>query len=159
MMLVTTSRKPGQLTRSVARALSQILGGRFQNRGKSGFEEMAAMAERHGLSRILFVWEKNGNPDRLVFFDLEKAAELGEDDNADKNPWLKPELQVSGVVFPRVPFRKQGCTLKTEGQDGLKIGKLFLASEGENQMVISGKTLKAYNEKRLILELRIRPVS
>ena len=72
MMLITTSRKPGQLTRSVARVLSQVVGGRFENRGKASFDHMAGLAEKWGLSRILFVWEKNGNPDRLGGFDLGK---------------------------------------------------------------------------------------
>ncbi len=76
MMLITTSRKPGQLTRAMARTVADALGAAYLNRGKAGVDAVMAEAEKAGASRVLFIWERQGNPSRLVVFDLEKAARL-----------------------------------------------------------------------------------
>ncbi len=80
-MLITTSRKPGQLTRAIARTLANGMGAEFLNRGKSGVDSVFAEAEKLGVSKVLFVWERNGNPSRLVAFDMEKAAEMPDPQN------------------------------------------------------------------------------
>ena len=53
-MLVTTSRKPSVLTKRLGRALACFIPfGRYDNRGKSGIEELAAKARVLG-KRLLF---------------------------------------------------------------------------------------------------------
>lgn len=81
MLLLTTSRKPGQLTRSVARTLADALGAAYLNRGKAGVDTVLAEADSAGANKVLFLWERNGNPSRLVGFDLQKARELQEREN------------------------------------------------------------------------------
>ncbi len=75
MMMITTSRKPSQQTRAIARTLADALGAGYLNRGKSGVESVLAEAEKAGAGKVLFVWERHGNPSRLVGFDLEKAGQ------------------------------------------------------------------------------------
>lgn len=99
-MLLTTSRKPCQNTRSIARALAKLLGVHYANRGKSSFDKVAEWAEKKALTEILFVWEAHGNPSKIVAYDLEKDG------------WLEPEIAVKGANFPRIPFRRQGCEIQ-----------------------------------------------
>jgi|GEM_PF-6237237 len=78
MMLITTSRKPGQLTRSVARSLADALGAGYLNRGKAGVQSVLGEADEMGADKVLFVWERHGNPSRLVAFDMAKARQMHE---------------------------------------------------------------------------------
>jgi len=70
MMMITTSRKPSQQTRAIARTLADALGAGYLNRGKSGVGSVLAEAEKAGAGKILFVWERHGNPSRMVGFDM-----------------------------------------------------------------------------------------
>ncbi len=76
MMFITTSRKPGQLTRAIARTLADALGGHYLNRGKAGVQSVLGEADEAGADKVLFVWERYGNPSRLVGFDMVKAREM-----------------------------------------------------------------------------------
>ncbi|MBI2445532.1 hypothetical protein HYV43_04045 [Candidatus Micrarchaeota archaeon] len=76
MMLITTSRKPGQLTRAIARTLADALGAGYLNRGKSGIQAVFEEADGAGADKVLFVWERFGNPSRLVGFDMQKARAM-----------------------------------------------------------------------------------
>lgn len=81
-LLVTTSRKPGQLTRRVARTLALLLGAHYENRGKASVAEVGARAEQLGLLRLMFVYEAHGNPARLAFW---------------QGGWLEQEFRITGV--------------------------------------------------------------
>jgi hypothetical protein len=81
-LYVTTSRKPGRITRRVARTLALLLGARYENRGKRSLSEVAAQAAKHGLARILFLHEAKGNPSRLALWE---------------GGWLSPELRIRSV--------------------------------------------------------------
>lgn len=83
MMLITTSRKPGQLTRAIARTLADALGAGYLNRGKSGIQAVFEEADQAGADQVLFVWERFGNPSRLVGFDMEKARAMETAENQD----------------------------------------------------------------------------
>lgn len=87
MIFVSTSRKPSQETRRLARWLALLAGGETENRGKRSVGEVAARAAVRGFSRVLFIYEKHGTPRELVFFDEDKG-------------WLEPGIILSGVVFP-----------------------------------------------------------
>lgn len=141
MMLVTTSRKPGQLTRAVARALAKAFGAEYLNRGKAGMDSVLGHAETLGISHVLFVWEKNGNPARLVAFD---------------GDWIEPEIQVQGVVFPRKSFRGQGGKITVEDDAGQVFKELFKPEPGPNKILLSGSKLSLFNSGELLLELRFK---
>ncbi len=67
---ITTSRKPSQLTRSLARGLFKFLNAKkYYNRGKSSLEDIFNdMAEKE-LDYLLIISEYHGNPSRLTLFD------------------------------------------------------------------------------------------
>lgn len=141
MMLVTTSRKPGQLTRAVARTLAKGFGAEYLNRGKAGMDAVLGHAEKLGISHVLFVWEKHGNPAKLLAY------------NGD---WIQPELTIQGVVFPRKSFRGQGGTLSVGDAAGKASSKLFQAASGANQIFLSGSKLTLLSNSELLLELRFK---
>ena len=121
-LYVTTSRKPSQLTRKLAKWLAIIFGGETENRGKRSVQETAARAAEKGYSRVLFIYETHGNPNRLVFF--------GEDSG-----WLEPEVLISGMDLPqakgpRVPGRVKAVALDKAGE---KIAALFCPEEREEE--------------------------
>ncbi|MBI5036701.1 hypothetical protein HZC09_05150 [Candidatus Micrarchaeota archaeon] len=142
MMLLTTSRKPCQNTRAIARALAKLLGVHYANRGKSSFDKVAEWAERKALKEILFVWDAHGNPSKIVVYDLEEGA------------WVELELHIKGANFPRIPFRRQGCKIKAEDAFGRKAAKLFSHSSGPNTILLSSDGLKGFSEDKLVLELK-----
>ncbi|MBI4360370.1 hypothetical protein HY572_01205 [Candidatus Micrarchaeota archaeon] len=141
MMLVTTSRKPGQLTRSVARTLAKAFGAEYLNRGKAGMDSVLGHAETLGISHVLFVWEKNGNPARLVAFD---------------GDWIEPEIKIQGIVFPRKSFRGQGGQITVEDDFGQAFQRVFKPEPGPNQILLSRFKLSLINNGELLLELRFK---
>ncbi|PIT85361.1 hypothetical protein COU36_03680 [Candidatus Micrarchaeota archaeon CG10_big_fil_rev_8_21_14_0_10_59_7] len=92
---VTTSRKPAQGTRSLARWLARFLGGECENRGKRSLAEIVERAETAGFRRLLFVYESHGNPSELSFYE---------------EGWLSPVLKIKSVELPA----KQSVRLKGE---------------------------------------------
>ncbi|MDP2717561.1 MAG: hypothetical protein Q8P02_02350 [Candidatus Micrarchaeota archaeon] len=142
-MLITTSRKPSDQVKAMARTLAKGLGAHYHNRGKAGVEAVLTEAEKKGASRVLFLWARHGNPDRIVVFDAEKG-------------WLKPELAIRGFVFERAPFRAQGCDFSATDASGARFAALFEAKPGPNQILLSGQKLELYSGGVLRLELRFK---
>lgn len=71
-MLLTTSRKPSQRTRSFSQKLARAMGWRYVNRGKMSLREV--LIESRGPVAVVF--ERHGNPSRITFLD-EKGREQG----------------------------------------------------------------------------------
>ncbi|MBI5225680.1 hypothetical protein HY994_00385 [Candidatus Micrarchaeota archaeon] len=130
MMLITTSRKPGQLTRAVARTIASALGAEYLNRGKGGLASVLVEAEKVNASKILFVWERYGNPSRLVGFDMAKANQLqdeadtqakeikarkeaDEDDDDVTDPRITPFTLKKPKIRPKKPKLEE----KSENED------------------------------------------
>ncbi|MEM3364065.1 MAG: hypothetical protein QXS93_00980 [Candidatus Micrarchaeia archaeon] len=65
MALVTTSRKAGPVTRRLARVLSSVFRCIYINRGKSSFNAVLTHAESLGCKRVVFIYEKHGNPNEI----------------------------------------------------------------------------------------------
>ncbi len=115
-VFVTTSRKPSQLTRRVARYLGRVIG-KYENRGKRSLAEVASRADAAGYSRLLLVYEKKGNPSELSFYE---------------GGWLEPLLQVGGL---KEHGGKTGRGFVVKGPAWAK--KLFGESEaGENVITV-----------------------
>ncbi len=67
-MLITTSRKPSQRTRSFGRALERVLPSWYLNRGKMSLRKVFMKAKELGFDYVMVISERNGNPSRLEFF-------------------------------------------------------------------------------------------
>ncbi len=101
MFYVSTCRKPVAQTRSLAKWFARLFGGYYENRGKRNLDELMGRASAQGFSRIMFIYERHGNPSELTVYDEEKG-------------WLSPEIRVQSVKLPpegerapRVPPRAQ----------------------------------------------------
>lgn len=110
-LFVSTSRKPGQETRKLAKWLARFLG-ETENRGKRSVEEVVARAENKGFKRLVFVYEKGGRPCELAFFE---------------DGWLEPGLGVRGVKYPergkaRMP---EDLVVVADDEAGEKMKELF----------------------------------
>ncbi len=75
MILITTSRGPSQRTRTFIRDLSHVIPRAVRvNRGKKSLDDLRVEAIKHGLSRVLVVTEKKGNPGGLRFYEASVAT-------------------------------------------------------------------------------------
>jgi len=68
-MIVTTSRKPSQRTRSFCKRFARYIGAEYITRGKLSMKEIFGMD-----SRIIYVTEFKGNPGRITIFDKGKEV-------------------------------------------------------------------------------------
>ncbi|MDP3065682.1 MAG: Brix domain-containing protein [Methanobacteriaceae archaeon] len=75
-MLITTSRKPSQKTRSFGRALERVLPAHYINRGKMSLREVYMKAKQLGFNKVMVISERNGNPSRLDFYKGGDEAEI-----------------------------------------------------------------------------------
>ncbi|MFQ5405790.1 MAG: hypothetical protein ACE5DI_01395 [Candidatus Micrarchaeia archaeon] len=127
MFYISTSRKPSPHTRTLAKWLSRLFGGKYENRGKRSFDELVKRSKKNGLGRILFVYESHGNPFELSAFDTEKEE------------WLLPKIKVKSIEFPkeqksRVPKKITVQYADNEAKNLEKIfeNRLYLAEEDED---------------------------
>ncbi|VVB65897.1 putative Brix domain-containing ribosomal biogenesis protein [Candidatus Gugararchaeum adminiculabundum] len=87
-MLVTTSRKPGVLTKRLCRALAFFLPfGKYENRGKAGVGDFVEKARELGKTRLLMVYESHGNPEKIVLIEISR----------DSWEWCTPTLMIKGA--------------------------------------------------------------
>ncbi|MBU1197062.1 hypothetical protein KJ765_00970 [Candidatus Micrarchaeota archaeon] len=115
----STSRRPSQLTRRIVRKLAYLLQGKYENRGKRSGEELAERAQHFGFSRVCFLYEKNGNPSEMQFFDVEKG-------------WLEEKVRVLGVrEFERNKRAPKELLLKAHDAAGKKMKELFMLEDSE----------------------------
>ncbi|MDI6645145.1 MAG: Brix domain-containing protein [Methanobacteriaceae archaeon] len=70
-MLITTSRKPSNRTRTFCQSLSRALNSRYINRGKMSMRNILLKVNELGFSNLLIISEKNGNPNTLTFYNHE----------------------------------------------------------------------------------------
>ncbi|WP_423793103.1 ribosomal biogenesis protein [Methanocaldococcus indicus] len=95
-MIITTSRKPSQRTRSFARDLERVLNIPYVQRGKLSLKELFEID-----NNILLIGEFRGNPGSLVFYNLEKDKKLSS--------------------FITVKLQREICGGKVENNNGIKI--------------------------------------
>jgi U3 small nucleolar ribonucleoprotein protein IMP4 len=71
-MLITTSRKPSQRTRTFCRGLERVIKARCINRGKMSVREVFLKAKKLKFDRIAIISERDGNPSGLdIYLDGE----------------------------------------------------------------------------------------
>jgi U3 small nucleolar ribonucleoprotein protein IMP4 len=78
-MLITTSRKPSQRTRSFCKSLVRVLNSSYINRGKMSIRDVLIKSSELGLDKIAVISEMKGNPSKIDFFDEEGETILSLD--------------------------------------------------------------------------------
>lgn len=67
-MLITTSRKPSQRTRTFCRGLERALKARCVNRGKMSLRDVFLKAKEMEADMVVVVSERDGNPNLMDFY-------------------------------------------------------------------------------------------
>ena len=67
MMVITTSRKPSQRTRSFVNDLARILNAKILTRGKTPLKDIL-----NEYSKLIVVEEYKGNPGKIKFYDVNR---------------------------------------------------------------------------------------
>ncbi|MDD6286195.1 hypothetical protein [Candidatus Methanosphaera massiliense] len=70
-LVITTSRKPSQLTRRFAQFLKHYFNSTYINRGKTSFNKVVNQARNEDYSKLLVITETKGNPSAINIYDLE----------------------------------------------------------------------------------------
>ncbi|HHY00201.1 MAG TPA: Brix domain-containing protein [Methanothermobacter sp.] len=68
-MLITTSRKPSQRTRTFCRGLERVSKTRCVNRGKMSLRDVFLKASELGTNLVAVISEKNGNPNGMEIYE------------------------------------------------------------------------------------------
>ena len=71
MIVITTSRKPSQRTRSFTNDLARVLSGRILTRGKTPLREIL-----NSYPKIILIEEYKGNPGKIKFYNIAKGKLL-----------------------------------------------------------------------------------
>lgn len=143
MALFSTSRKPSQATRSLARQMSRIFpGSAYMTRGKKSIGSIAESAANMGEKRVAMLMERHGNPERVAFVGV---GDSGWD-------WLPEEMRIlSYEILEKKP-------LKTVRIGDRKISSLFLCgdAESENEMAIDNGKMRVLSEGREIFRMAFK---
>jgi U3 small nucleolar ribonucleoprotein protein IMP4 len=67
-MLITTSRKPSQRTRSFSRSLERVLNSKYINRGKMSIRDVLIRSSQLGFDNTAVISEMKGNPSRIEIY-------------------------------------------------------------------------------------------
>lgn len=150
MLYVSTSRKPTQPTRILAKWLARLFGGEYENRGKRSVTEIASRMQEKGFARAVFVYEKHGNPHSLNFLDVEGG-------------WLYPEVLIASFSVSKGEKERVGVVSHAKASDAQ--GEKILEMTGfQNQpskqglaMVLSSKELSFIEENgKAVFSLKIK---
>lgn len=68
-MIITTSRKPSNRTRSFCQSLSRALNSKYINRGKMSMRNVLLKTVELEYSNLLIISEEKGNPNTLTFYN------------------------------------------------------------------------------------------
>jgi U3 small nucleolar ribonucleoprotein protein IMP4 len=121
-MLISTSRKPSQKTRTFCKNFSHAFGFDYTNRGKSSLRDLLFKASGLGHDSLVLVYQIKGNPSKLTFYDLEaneKLALLVSVNTTNERLHIKPEeLKIRSTVRELdVLAEVLGIEITTEPQD------------------------------------------
>ncbi len=143
-MLITTSRKPSQRTRSFCKSLVRVLNSSYINRGKMSIREVLIKSSELGLDKIAVVSEMKGNPSKIDFHDEEGELILSLDvtvsipnSNASSKSRVKTKnLQINSEIDE---LKGLGDILTIpEFHDGSALENILLIKKGDvkNRAVI-----------------------
>jgi rRNA maturation protein Rpf1 len=143
-MYITTSRKPSDTTRRLARTIANFIG-IYENRGKKTIEDVVTRADELGENRVMIISQSGGNPNSLSFISVD--GEWG---------WLEPEI-IFSVKLPLTKIRRLGNQKEYQGDK--KYSNLFDFHEPDTDDVVSVKMndkIISFVYKKLNLELKIK---
>ena len=69
-LIITTSRKPSQITRRFAQFIKHYFNAQYINRGKMSFRKIINMARQEDNSILLILTETKGNPSSIDVYDV-----------------------------------------------------------------------------------------
>ncbi|OPY24364.1 MAG: putative Brix domain-containing ribosomal biogenesis protein [Methanobacterium sp. PtaU1.Bin242] len=67
-MLITTSRKPSQRTRTFSRSLDRVFNSKYINRGKMSIRDVLIKSSTMGFNKTAVISEMKGNPSRIDIY-------------------------------------------------------------------------------------------
>jgi U3 small nucleolar ribonucleoprotein protein IMP4 len=82
-MILTSSRKPSQKTRTFCKNLSHALGHKYINRGKMSLRDLSLKGLEENKQTIAIIYEIKGNPSRISFFSVKGKIKLELNISAD----------------------------------------------------------------------------
>ncbi|MBP2045525.1 Brix domain-containing protein [Methanobacterium aggregans] len=68
-MLITTSRKPSQRTRSFCKSLDRVINSEYVNRGKMSLRDVLLKSSQLGFDKTALISETKGNPSKIDFYN------------------------------------------------------------------------------------------
>lgn len=74
-LVISTSRKPTQITRRFAQFLKHYFNAVYINRGKASFNKVVNQARNYENSLLIIITETKGNPSSINIYDLNSDAE------------------------------------------------------------------------------------
>lgn len=74
-LVISTSRKPSQITRRFAQFLKHYFDAVYINRGKSSFTKIINQAKQYENSLLVIITETKGNPSSINIYDVEQDIE------------------------------------------------------------------------------------
>ncbi len=86
-LVISTSRKPSQITRRFAQFLKHYFNAVYINRGKSSFSKVVNQAKQYENSLLLVITETKGNPSSINIYNLEK-----DDENPNRSIYINVSL-------------------------------------------------------------------
>ena len=143
-MLVTTSRKPSQNTRTTARFLARLIDAKYFSRGKASFDVLVSEAEKSGFKRVLVVGEDHGNVGSLSFW---------------QEGWLEPEVKVKSVFLGTQNRVARVSKVDSPDEFGVKLKELFALDEregGTTRMVLNRESVIFFEAGKKVLEFKLR---
>jgi U3 small nucleolar ribonucleoprotein protein IMP4 len=96
-MLITTSRKPSQRTRTFCRGLERVIESRCINRGKMSLRDVFLKAKELGMNRVAVISEKDGNPNGMEVYkdgELYTTLKLTVDFSLPKGRMKKDKIRL-----------------------------------------------------------------
>jgi U3 small nucleolar ribonucleoprotein protein IMP4 len=91
-MLITTSRKPSQRTRSFGRNLERVLNSKYVNRGKMSIRDVMIKSVQLEFNNTVIISETKGNPSRIDLYDTDGKKTLSLDVTVSISP-LKGRIE------------------------------------------------------------------
>ena len=143
MILISTSRKPSQNTRRLARQISMALPhSKYITRGKKSVDSLCSEAAREGYSKVALIFESHGNPYKLSFIK----------NSGDEWDWLLDELKIKSFKIEN-KIRKQFNSIIIDK----KLKDIFMPGdeESDNHMEIKNNKLIIKSDNDIMLEIKI----
>ena len=133
-MLITTSRKPSQRTRSFCKSLVRVLNSSYINRGKMSLRDVLIKSSEMGYDKTAVISQMKGNPSRIDFHkeDGELILSLDITVGLDNSSGSKSRVNLKDLKF----YSELGEL--EELRDIFNIPSLSKGSEFKNLMLLKG---------------------